>query len=66
MNDIMGYLAFLIPIIILQFGLAIFSLVHVLKHDNYRFGNKLIWALVVVLVQFIGPLVYFVFGRGEE
>ena len=52
--------------IILQFILAITALVHVLRHPNYRFGNKVIWVLVVLFVQFIGPIFYFVFGRGEE
>lgn len=66
MNDFMNQLPLLLPLIILQFILAITALVHVLRHPNYRFGNKVIWVLVVLFVQFIGPIFYFVFGRGEE
>ena len=66
MNDIMNQLPLVLPLIILQFILAITALVHVLRHPNYRFGNKVIWVLVVLFVQFIGPIFYFVFGRGEE
>ncbi|MDY2734459.1 PLD nuclease N-terminal domain-containing protein [Intestinibacter sp.] len=62
----MNQLPLLLPLIILQFILAITALVHVLRHPNYRFGNKVIWVLVVLFVQFIGPIFYFVFGRGEE
>ena len=65
MNDIMNQLPLVLPLIILQFILAITALVHVLRHPNYRFGNKVIWVLVVLFVQFIGPIFYFVFGRGE-
>ena len=61
----MNQLPLLLPLIILQFILAITALVHVLRHPNYRFGNKVIWVLVVLFVQFIGPIFYFVFGRGE-
>ncbi|NLU32499.1 MAG: PLDc_N domain-containing protein [Clostridiaceae bacterium] len=60
------YLPFLIPLIIAQLALGITALVHVLRHPRYRFGNRVMWALVVMLIQFIGPAVYFVFGRGEE
>ena len=62
----MNQLPLLLPLIILQFILAITALVHVLRHPNYIFGNKVIWVLVVLFVQFIGPIFYFVFGRGEE
>lgn len=66
MNDIMNQLPLALPIIVLEFILAITALIHVLRHPNYRFGNKVIWVLVVLFVQIIGPIFYFVFGRGEE
>ena len=60
------YLPFLIPYIILELALALIALVHVLRHPHYRFGNRVIWVLIVLLIQIIGPVVYFAFGRGEE
>ena len=60
------YLPFLIPIFIAELALAITALVHVLKHPNYRFGNKSLWIVIVLLFQIIGPVVYFAFGRGEN
>ena len=59
-------LALLLPVIILEFILAITALIHVIKQPNYRFGNKFIWILVVLFIQIIGPIFYFIFGRGEE
>lgn len=66
MDLLLEYLPFLIPLIILQIGLAIFSAIHVIRHPHYRFGNQVIWLLIVLFIQFIGPLIYFVFGRGEN
>jgi hypothetical protein len=60
------YLPFLIPLVIAQLTLGITALVHVLRHPHYRFGNKVMWAFIVMIVQIIGPVVYFAFGRGEE
>ena len=66
MSEITNNLALLLPVIILEFILAITALIHVIKHPNYRFGNKSIWIIVVLFIQIIGPIFYFIFGRGEE
>jgi len=60
------YFPFLIPLIILQIVLSITALIHVLRHPRYRFVNKVMWVLVVLFIQFIGPALYFALGRGEE
>jgi hypothetical protein len=60
------YLPFLIPLIVAQLALGITALIHVLKHPRYRFGNMIMWSLIVVLVNIIGPIIYFVWGRGED
>ena len=66
LEQIKQFLPFLIPIVLLEWALAITALVHVLRHPNYKFGNRVMWAIIVLFVQLIGPIVYFVFGRGEE
>lgn len=66
MDKLMELLPFLIPLFLIQLALMITALMHVLKHPQYRFGSKIMWIFVVVLLQIIGPVVYFAFGRGEE
>ena len=66
MDVLVEYLPFLIPLIIIEWILAITALIHVLRHPHYKFGNKPVWIVDVLFVQIIGPIVYFVFGRGEE
>ena len=66
MDTIIKYLPVLLPVIVIELTLAIFSFIHVLRHPHYKFGNKIIWSLVVLFIQFIGPVIYFIFGRGEE
>lgn len=65
-NEFVEYLPFLLPILTAEVVLAITAFIHVLKHPNYRFGNKVMWSVIVLLVQVVGPIVYFLFGRGEE
>lgn len=67
MDAIKDYLPFLIPIAIIEIVLMLFALIHVLTHKNYRFGNRILWVIiVVVLCQFVGPILYLTIGRGEE
>lgn len=66
MNELIQYLPVLLPVLLIEWVLLITALVHVIRHPNYRFGNKIMWILIVVLVQIIGPIIYFVFGKGES
>lgn len=69
MNDIeilLDYLPFLIPLIIVQFGLMIYAIIHILKHPNYKFGNQTMWLVIVILINLIGPIIYFMFGKGDD
>ncbi len=66
MEQLMEYLPFLIPIVIIEWALAITALVHVIRHPHYKFGNRVFWILIVLFVQVIGPILYFVAGRGDS
>lgn len=66
MKDLMDYLPFLIPVALIELALMVTTLVHILKHPNYKTGSRPLWIIVVLLFQIIGPIVYFVFGKGEE
>jgi hypothetical protein len=58
--------ALLVPIIVIQLGLMIAAL-YDLEHEERRVrgGSKLVWALVIVFVNVLGPIIYFVAGREE-
>lgn len=58
MENLMEYLPLLIPVIILDLILIITALVHVLRHPNYKIGNKAIWIIVVLFISIIGPILY--------
>ena len=66
LKEISQYLPFLIPILLIELGLLLAALVHVIKHKHYRFGNQVMWIVIVVFLQIIGPILYFTIGRGEE
>lgn len=66
-NDIKEYLPFLIPLVVLQLALLAYTIVHILKHDSYKRGNRVLWLIIAIVgMEFIGPILYFVLGKEEE
>jgi len=66
MDALLEMLPLLIPIFVLDAVLAVAAALHVLRHPYYRFGSKAFWLVVVIVFLLIGPVSYFVVGRGNE
>ena len=66
MTEIMQFLPFLIPLVILQFALLGYTLFHILTHEHYKRGNRVIWLVItLVLMNYVGPILYFLFGKED-
>lgn len=58
------YWPLLVPIIIIQYALVVVAIIDLSKQEKTR-GPKLLWVFVILLVNYIGPILYFVIGRDE-
>ncbi len=59
-------LLILLPLVVIELGLVVFSLVDLFRPERRVIGgNKLVWALIIVLVGTIGPIVYLLAGRKQ-
>ena len=66
MEQIMEFLPFLIPLVIVQFALLGYTLYHILTHKTYKRGSRVLWLIVVlVLMNYVGPILYFVLGKED-
>ena len=64
--NISEMLPFLIPLIIAQFALLGYTLYHILTHNNYKRWDRVTWLIIaIVLMNFVGPILYFVFGKED-
>ena len=67
LDKLIEFLPFLIPLIIAQFALLGYTLYHILTHDTYKRGNRTVWLVVsIVLMNFIGPIIYFLVGKEDS
>ena len=66
MDRVMEFLPFLIPLVIAEFALLGYQLHHSLTHNTYKRGNRTLWLIItIVLMNFVGPILYFLFGKED-
>ena len=66
MNELKEFLPFIIPLAVLQFALLGAALLHVLKHTTYQRGTRTMWLIIILVgMQFVGPILYFLLGKED-
>lgn len=59
-------LPFLIPLVLVELILLIITIRHILTHDHYKRGTRLLWLIIVIAgMQFWGPVLYYILGRED-
>ncbi len=57
--------AVVIPLLLIQVGLIVWALVDLSKRERVKGGSKIVWVLVILIFEFIGPILYLAWGREE-
>ena len=66
MDNIMEFLPFLIPLVVVQIALLGYALYHILTHKNYKRGNRALWLVItIVFMNYVGPILYFLLGKED-
>ena len=59
--------ALLVPILLIELTLKLIAFVDLEKEERVVLGgNKIAWALVILLISLIGPLLYLTLGRRND
>ena len=67
MEQLTEFLPFLIPLVIAQFSLFGYTLYHIFTHKTYKRGNRLLWLVItILLMNFVGPILYFLLGKEDN
>ena len=65
MEKLLEFLPYIIPVVIIQLILTVIALLDWIKRERTR-GNKWVWLAVILFVNLLGPIIYFLFGRMED
>ncbi len=64
-SEILKFLPYLIPVVIIEYGLLIFAIVQLAKNE-VRYLPKWGWALIIVFINIIGPIVFLLAGKKKD
>ena len=65
MEELQRYLPLLAPLVIIELTLVVISLVDLIRRQEVKYLPKWGWALVILLINLIGPILYLIIGREE-
>jgi hypothetical protein len=64
MDELSELIPLLIPLFLLQIALLAIALVDLIRRERTN-GPKWAWALVIILINIFGPIIYLLFGRED-
>lgn len=65
MDDLVQYWPLLVPLVLIQLGLIGAALLDLSKRPVTK-GPRWLWIVIILFVNTIGPIAYFVIGREDE
>jgi hypothetical protein len=65
MESVMEYILLIIPLVLLELSLKIFCLVKLFKEGSANLSKGL-WLVIILLVNFFGPILFLTVGRRRD
>ena len=65
MDKISQYIPLLAPLVIIQLILVVIALLDLKKRPGTR-GPRWLWVVIILFVNLIGPILYFVVGKEDD
>ena len=57
----------MIPLVAAELALFGYTLYHILTHNTYKRGTRTLWLVItILLMNFVGPILYFLLGREDS
>lgn len=66
MEEIQRFIPLIAPLVIIELILLAVALIDLIRREQVRYIPKWAWALIIVLINFIGPIIYLIIGREES
>ncbi len=65
MEELQRYLPLIAPLLIIELVLLVIALVDLIRRQEVKYLPKWGWALIILLINLIGPILYLIIGREE-
>ncbi|WP_367617958.1 PLDc N-terminal domain-containing protein [Shouchella lehensis] len=65
MNEVMDIIRLFLPLIVVQLLLMSVALFDLYRRVSVR-GQKWVWVIIIIVINLLGPIAYFIFGREKS
>lgn len=65
MNELRSFFPLLLPLLVIELALLVIALIDLVRRDQVRYLPKWAWAVIILLLNFLGPIAYLLIGREE-
>ncbi len=65
MEELRSFIPLLLPLVLIELALLIIALVDLIRRDQVNYFPKWVWAVIILVLNFIGPIAYLILGREE-
>jgi hypothetical protein len=65
MEELQRYIPLIAPLVIIELILLSIALIDLIRREQVRYIPKWAWAIVIILLNLIGPISYLIIGREE-
>ena len=65
MEEIQRFIPLIVPLLLVELILLAVALIDLIRRENVKYFPKWLWAVIILLINFIGPIIYLVIGREE-
>ena len=65
MEELQRYLPLIAPLVIIELTLVVIALMDLIRRQQVKYLPKWGWALIILLINLIGPILYLIIGREE-
>ncbi len=65
MEEFQRYIPLIAPLLIIELILLSIALIDLIRREQVRYIPKWAWAIVIILLNLIGPILYLIIGREE-
>ena len=66
MEEIQRFIPLIAPLLIIELILLAVALIDLIRREQVKYFPKWLWAIIILLINFIGPIIYLVIGREES
>ncbi len=65
MDELQRYIPLIAPLLIIEIVLLAVALVDLIRREQVKYFPKWLWAVIIILINLIGPIAYLIIGRED-